>query len=174
MAQRDGYYGFERVVASLPAYPGISLTLQGDAGSALPGYTVGGRTYAVGEAGDRYQLVVQNQTPARFEAVLSVDGLDVIDGRPANYGKRGYIVAPYGSLTVDGFRQSEATVAAFRFGSVRGSYAARQGNDRNVGVVGLAIFHERGTPRWPWDPQEVARRRSADPFPGGRFATPPP
>jgi hypothetical protein len=62
-------------------------------------------------------------------------------------------------------------VAAFRFGSVRGSYAARKGNDRNVGVIGVAFFAERGA-ETPWTRREMDRRNSADPFPG-RFASPP-
>ena len=59
-----------------------------------------------------------------------------------------------------------------RFGSVGGSYAARKGKARNVGVIGIAFFHERGS-SWGWGPDEVRRRNSADPFPG-QFAEPPP
>jgi hypothetical protein len=82
-------------------------------------------------------------------------------------------VDPRGELEVDGFRQSMDTVAAFRFGSVRGSYAAQKtGDSRNVGVIGVAIFNERGTNPFPWTADEVQRRRDANPFPG-QFATPP-
>jgi len=172
MAQSDSYLSIERVSAST-ASSGVSFTLQSETGGPLPGYTAGGRTYVIGEAGNRYVIALTNHTPARFEAVISVDGLDVLDGRPASYTKRGYIVPPYGSMAIDGFRQSESAVATFRFGSVRGSYAARKGDDRNIGVIGLALFHERGTSRWPWNPAEVERRRSAEPFPN-RFASPPP
>jgi hypothetical protein len=62
-------------------------------------------------------------------------------------------------------------VAAFRFGSVRGSYAAGKGGERNVGVIGVALFSERGAER-PWTAREIERREAADPFPG-RFASPP-
>jgi hypothetical protein len=61
--------------------------------------------------------VVRNESDARVEVVLSVDGLDVIDGRSASYRKRGYIIPPRGRINVDGFRQSMSEVAAFRFGS---------------------------------------------------------
>jgi hypothetical protein len=123
----------------------------------------------VGEAGRRYNLRISNQTAGRFEVVASVDGLDVIDGKTATPGKRGYILNPNSTLTIDGFRTSDESVAAFRFAAVRDSYAARTGDDRNVGVIGFAFFAERGS-RWTTD--EVARRESADPFPG-RYATPP-
>jgi hypothetical protein len=117
--------------------------------------------------------VIRNRTQNRLELVVSVDGLDVIDGRPASFSKRGYLVDPQGELEIDGFRQSMDTVAAFRFGSVRGSYASQKtGDSRNVGVIGLAVFHERGTNPAPWSPDEVNRRQQANPFPG-QFATPP-
>jgi hypothetical protein len=109
----------------------------------------------------------------RVEVVASVDGLDVLDGKEASWGKRGYLVPAWGSVEIDGFRQSSDHVAAFRFGSVRDSYAARTGSDRNVGIVGIAIFTSRQAPSWPWTNREVERRRSADPFPGA-YASPPP
>lgn len=59
----------------------------------------------------------------RLEVVLSVDGLDVLDGGPASFRKRGYVVPSHGQISVDGFRQSTDAVAAFRFSSVRESYA---------------------------------------------------
>jgi hypothetical protein len=114
--------------------------------------------------------VVHNATAARFEVVASVDGLDVIDGRPADPNRRGYIVAPHGVLTIDGFRRSSDAVAAFRFGRVADSYAAQTTGDRNVGVVGMAIFAERGA---GWTPRELHRRDTADPFPQRGYAPPP-
>jgi hypothetical protein len=80
-------------------------------------------------------------------------------------------VHPFATVQIDGFRQNMDQVAAFRFGSVRGSYAAGKGSDRNVGVIGVAFFAERGA-RQPWTRPEIGRRESADAFPG-RFAAPP-
>jgi len=160
--------GLAPISASTP-YGGISVALTDELGNTLPGFAGAGRTYVVGEAGRRYNLRITNQTAGRFEVVASVDGLDVIDGKSASPGKRGYILAPNSTLTIDGFRTSDDTVAAFRFAAVRDSYAARTGDDRNVGVVGFAFFAERGS-RWTTD--ELARRESADPFPG-RYSSPP-
>jgi hypothetical protein len=61
-------------------------------------------------------------------------------------------------------------VAAFRFGAVGESYAAKTSGDRNVGVVGVAIFAEKGA---VWTPAELQRRDTADPFPARGYATPP-
>jgi hypothetical protein len=114
--------------------------------------------------------VVRNATDARFEIVASVDGLDVIDGRPADPVRRGYLIDPHGVLAIDGFRTSDDAVAAFRFGRVADSYAAQTGSDRNVGVIGLAIFAERGA---RWTRGELHRRDTADPFPERGYAAPP-
>ena len=151
----------------------VSVGLRDESRQFFTGLVSGGRNYAVGEAGHRYTIVVRNNTSFRLEVVLSVDGLDVLDGKPASFAKRGYIVDGRSELEVDGFRQSMDAVAAFRFGSVRSSYAGQKtGDTRNVGVIGIALFNEMGTVPVPWTPDEVQRRRDANPFPG-QFATPP-
>jgi hypothetical protein len=151
----------------------VSLGLRDEGGRFLSGFVAGGKSFVVGEAGRRYSIVVHNNTDSRIEIVLSVDGLDVLDGKAASFQKRGYLVDPRGEVEVDGFRQSMDTVAAFRFGSVRDSYASQKtGDARNVGVIGVALFNERGSNPFPWTGDEVQKRRDANPFPG-QFATPP-
>ncbi len=148
----------------------LSVSLVDDYGRLLPGFHASGRALIVGEDGARYRIVVRNGTTARFEVVTSVDGLDVIDGKPADPNRRGYIVDPHGELVIDGFRTSDSGVAAFRFGKVADSYAAQTSGDRNVGVIGIAIFSERGA---VWSPAELQRRDTADPFPARGYSTPP-
>jgi hypothetical protein len=154
-----------------PAAALVTIELRDQSGRMLPGLIVGDRWFVVGEEGRRYSIVVRNRTDLRLEVVLSVDGLDVIDGQPASFRKRGYIVEPHRKVLVEGFRQSTEAVAAFRFGPVHESYAAEKyHNTRNVGVVGIALFNEAGSN--PWTDEEVRRRLKANPFPR-RFATPP-
>ncbi len=148
----------------------LSVALVDESGRTLDGYTAGGRALVIGNDGGRYKIVVRNGTTARFEIVASVDGLDVIDGQPADPNRRGYIVDPHDVLVIDGFRTSDDAVAAFRFGAVADSYAAQTSGDRNVGIVGLAIFSERGA---VWSPAELGRRDTADPFPNRGYAMPP-
>jgi hypothetical protein len=115
--------------------------------SRLPTFYSGGRAYVLGTIGERYRIHIANPTSRRVEAVVSVDGLDAIDGRTASFDdKRGYVIAPYGEVTIDGFRTSVDQIATFRFSSVRDSYAGRKGQDRNVGVIGVAFFPERERP----------------------------
>lgn len=149
----------------------LSVRLLDAAGRPLPTYAFGSRRLVVGSDGDRYVIQIRNRTNNRFEAVTTVDGLDVIDGQPGSPEKRGYLLGPWATVEIDGFRQNLEQVAAFRFGSVRDSYAGRKGQDRNVGVIGVAFFAEQNAP-YPWLEREVERRRDADPFPG-RFASPP-
>lgn len=150
---------------------GVRISLRGESGEVLPGFMAGGDAYVIGRPGQRYAIVLENRTAARIEAVLTVDGLDVINGQPGSTAHRGYLVRPHGSIVVDGFRRSTSTVAAFRFGGVGGSYADERGAARNVGVIGVALFAERGADLDLYE-NEVELRRQADPFPGG-FAPPP-
>ena len=151
----------------------ITMGLRDENGHFLNGYVSGAKNYVVGEAGTRYTILLRNRSPFRFEVVLSVDGLDVLDGKDASLAKRGYVLDPRGELEVDGFRQSMDQVAAFRFGTVSSSYAnQKHGETRNVGVIGVAVFHERGTDPSSWNSNEVDTRHNANPFPG-TFATPP-
>lgn len=167
--------GFRRTSGGMTPVAGGALLvgLRDESGAFLNGFVAGEKNFVVGEAGRRYTIVIRNRTPNRVECVVSVDGLDVVDGRSAAFNKRGYLVQPHGELEIDGFRRSAQEVAAFRFGSVRGSYAGQKtGDTRNVGVIGFAFFHERGTNPFPFVQDEAHRRQDANPFPG-QFATPP-
>lgn len=123
------------------------------------------RRFVVGSRDDRYSIVLKNRCKSRLEVVLSVDGLDVIDGKSASFSKRGYVIAPDETLEVKGWRTSPDTVARFKFSTVAGSYAnLAHGDHRNVGVIGLAVFAEKGVDPWTWMPREVNDRLDADPF----------
>lgn len=155
----------------VPAFGGaITVSIRDAWGEPLDAMRVGDRTYVSGTEGERYAIVISNHTPRRFEAVATVDGLDVISGKVGSFGNRGYVLMPHASLEIDGFRQSEDAVAAFRFSKVRDSYAAQRGEARNVGVIGVAFFAERGD---DWTAGELRTRDTASPFPNERFAPPP-
>jgi hypothetical protein len=152
----------------------ISVAIDDGSGEPLEALHVGDRTIVIGQAGERYSIVLTNHTSHRFEAVATVDGLDVINGKTGSMQNRGYVLMPFATLTIDGFRQSQDSVAAFRFSKVSDSYAAQVGKGRNVGVIGVAFFTERGD-SVDWTRDELERRDTANPFPGGdsRFARPP-
>jgi hypothetical protein len=126
---------------------GYEVTVLVD-GAPAPTYAHDGETYVLGQLGARYTLRVSNHSSRRIEAVVSVDGRDAVDGKPADVrSKRGYLVPAWGSIDIDGWRISHAEAAAFRFSSVPDSYAARTGSAREVGVIGVAVFPERAFER---------------------------
>jgi hypothetical protein len=133
----------------------------------LPSYQTYGpsRRFVVGSRDSCYSIVLKNRCKSRLEVVLSVDGLDVIDGNTAGFSKRGYVIGSGETLEVKGWRTSPETVSRFKFSTVAGSYAnLAHGEHRNVGVVGLAVFTEQGVDPWTWMPREVDQRLEADPF----------
>ena len=126
-------------------------------------YMAGGKRFVVGKKGRSYSLEVRSLTNARLEVVLSVDGLDVMDGKSASFKKRGYIIGPYERVEVEGFRSGYDKVAAFEFSTVASSYTnLKHGKSRDVGVLGLAVFTEKG--RAPVKSNEYAQRAEARPF----------
>jgi hypothetical protein len=147
--------------------PAPRLEIVDEGNRRLSTFSQSGCTYVLGALGQRYQLHIVNPTPTRIEAVVSVDGLDAVDGKPASTDKRGYVVPAYGDVTIDGWRTSFDTVAAFRFSSVGESYAARTDHDRNVGVIGAAFFRERPRPHVVYAPPPPMVPESA---PDGRRA----
>jgi hypothetical protein len=137
-------------------------------GTSAPRFMHQGESYVMGQVGRRYTLRVWNRSPRRVEAVISVDGRDVIDGKPGDFRhKRGYLVPARGFVDVDGWRLSEHQAAAFRFTSVADSYAARMGSPRNVGVIGVAVFPERAAPAHIIAPRPARPYRSSADEGGG-------
>ena len=133
-----------------------SVSVEDEQGARLSSYQHRGETYVLGELGKRYQIRVRNHSGRRVEAVITVDGRDVVTGKPGDYrSARGYIIPAYGSVVVDGFRKSLGNVAAFRFTNLENSYTSRRGTPEHVGVIGLAFFPERR--RVP--PPSIARGR---------------
>ena len=181
-------YADQRVAAPRPPGPRTALAIAPEKvrapydvqviredGDVLPTYAFHGRYYVQGNTDDRYIIRVTNPTPNRVEAVVTVDGLDVVDGDPGDLRKRGYIVPAYGDVRIEGFRTSLDDVATFRFSSVDGSYAGQKGKARNVGVIAVAIFEEQheaqqqivaqNAPPPPPYPHPYDRRDDVDTYP---------
>ena len=134
----------------VPAPPPYRVSLEGLDGAVLPTFQQQGSTYVLGEPGERYNIRVNNPTSERIEVVVTVDGRDAISGEPGDYvAQRGYLIEPWGSLLVEGFRRSLDEVAAFRFTGRAGSYSALRGTPQHVGVIGVAVFPERVRPPVP-------------------------
>lgn len=132
-----------------------------------------GRLYVAGEPGHQYEIRLRNRSGERLLAVTSVDGVNVISGETAQSGQSGYVLAPWDSVDIDGWRKSMDEVATFYFTRLSNSYAARTGRPENVGVIGVAVFRERQRccRHHPFEPTEPLARdeaaTSAAPSPQG-------
>ena len=124
-----------------------------------------GARYVVGEQGQRYEISLTNRSDRWVEAVVTVDGRNIVDGDRASSRSRGYLIAPYDSVSIEGWRTSAAEVAAFRFTSVGDSYAGRVGDARLAGTVRVEVYPERRAVAWvpprrdDWDEDAPSLRR---------------
>jgi hypothetical protein len=121
-------------------------------GRVLPVYRKDGRAWIVGTPRHEYALRLRNLTGARVLAVTSVDGVNVVSGDDAAPSQSGYVLDPYGTQEIAGWRKSLERTAAFYFTDLGDSYAARTGRPDNVGVIGVAVFRERA-PLLPTKPR---------------------
>lgn len=117
--------------------------LAGGQNQALTVYRHGGRAYVAGASGEPYRLLLTNRSSERIMAVVSVDGINVLDGKTAAYNQMGYVLEPYQTATIDGWRKSYDHVARFEFANLPNSYAGQTGRPGQVGVIGVAVFQER-------------------------------
>ncbi|QNK03003.1 hypothetical protein [Dyella telluris] len=109
----------------------------------LPVYRHDGRYYVAGQPGHRYQIQLRSQEGIRMLGVLSVDGVNALSGDTADWSQAGYVLQPYASADILGWRKSLSEVADFVFADASRSYAARTGRPDNVGVIGIAVFLPR-------------------------------
>lgn len=105
-----------------------------------------GRYYFEARAGARYDIVLTNRTGQRLGADVDVDGLNVVSGerdRPGAAGRM-YILDPWESTTIRGWRTSLENVRRFTFVDEKRSYAARSGKaNEKMGWVEIAVYRER-------------------------------
>ncbi len=136
----------ERVILPPRPIPRMHVTLDVLVdGSTVRLIPYQGRLYLpVPRMGAEYQVRVTNHGGRRIAAIVSVDGLSVIHGKPASEAQAGYVVDPHSSIVIKGWRRDRDTVAAFTFTDRDQSYAARMGYPENVGVIGLVAIEEEG------------------------------
>ena len=121
-----------------------------------------GRFYLEAREGARYGVRIANRTHERLGVVLTVDGLNAISGG-RDRGRRGrmYVLDPWDSASVKGWRTSLEDVRRFTFVDERSSYAARSGKaNSKMGWIEVAVYRERPRP-WVHQPGPVYR---TDPY----------
>ena len=120
-----------------------------DTGQVLPEYRqhrqYGQRSqdWVAGVPGHRYSVRLTNTTGERVLVVLSVDGVNAVSGQTASASQTGYVLDPWETADIAGWRKSLNDIAQFLFTDLPDSYAARTGRPDDVGVIGIAVFKER-------------------------------
>lgn len=112
-------------------------------GRPIKTYFHEGKTYVEGRKGSEYTLHVNNNSYSRKKFVVSVDGLNVISG-DTNW-ERGYVLDPWQSVDIPGWRKDSDTVNPFFFSGIKGSYNQQNdsGEKKNIGVIGCMVFSEK-------------------------------
>lgn len=144
-------------IASLELYDRVS-------GATLPVYSRHSERFVVGNPGSEYRMRLRNLSGARILVVASVDGVNIISGETATPEQSGYVLGPWESVDVDGWRKNFNQTAAFFFTDLANSYAARTGRPNDVGVIGVAVFQERqrvaAAPQ-PWFADKLAKQQGS-------------
>ena len=153
----------------------VSVQVDGRQASLYPAPDGSGRYYLEARAGSRYAVALANRTGERVGVVLTVDGLNAISGEQDNGRGRMYVLDPWQSTSVQGWRSSLQEVRQFTFVDERRSYAARTGKaNEKMGWIEVAVYRERrafvqatpypySEPRRPYPADDQARERAQAP-----------
>jgi hypothetical protein len=148
----------------------VSVEVDGRSAPLYPAPDGSGRFYVEAREGARYAVQIANRTHERLGVVLTVDGLNAISGdrdrsAPCCGGPTGrmYVLHPWDSASIQGWRTSLDAVRRFTFVDERASYAARSGKaNSKMGWIEVAVYRERPRP-YVYRPDPVYR---TDPYEG--------
>ena len=127
-----------------------------------------GKFFLEAREGTEYSVRIQNNNWHRVMVVCAVDGLNVLNGKPASSKDAGYVVPAYGAYEIKGYRNSSDTVGAFKFVARKKSYAQQKGMGGNVGIIAVAVYREKQknwNAMWYSPPVEWQTLNIASPIP---------
>lgn len=134
---------FASACTAVHAAPLVDLAVvDRDSGQWLPDVRHRGERWITGTPGHRYGVRLTNTSGERVLVVLSVDGVNAVSGETAHPSQAGYVLEPWQSSEIAGWRKSYQDIAQFVFTDLPDSYAARTGRPDDVGVIGIAVFTE--------------------------------
>lgn len=126
-------------------------------GNRCKQYLFQNKVFIEAKEGSEYVIEIKNNSWEKILAVVSVDGLNVVDGKTAEENGPGYVMDRYTAQKLYGFQYSQDKVATFKFGAfgakdVDGNplgYAAskKDGSEKNAGVIGVKIWDEVPKPQ---------------------------
>jgi hypothetical protein len=106
-----------------------------------------GAPYLQVTEGAEYSIVINNPLPVRVAVAVTVDGLNVINGKRSSPDKaEKWMIDANSSLTLRGWQTGQSSLRRFYFTDQSGSYADWKGKRdnkdyvKNLGVIGVAYF----------------------------------
>jgi len=106
------------------------------------------KNYIEAPADGDYEIRLTNNSPRTRMAVVAVDGINVVNNTDAGFDGPGYVLAPWQTTSIRGWRRSGSEVAKFSFVANKGSYAAGTGRGtKNTSSIGVAVFDEKPKPK---------------------------
>ena len=150
----------------------VSVQVDGRQASLYPAPDGSGRYYLEARTGSRYAVALANRTGERVGVVLTVDGLNAISGEQDKGRGRMYVLDPWQSTSVQGWRSSLQEVRQFTFVDERrlvrhplGKGQREDGLDRGRGLpraprsrAGDTVPLLRAAARKPYPADEQAKR----------------
>ncbi len=121
------------------------------------------RRYVQAFAGRNYSIVLRNNTGARVGVLISVDGLNVVNGERSalRSNEPMYVLGPWETATIGGWRTSLDDIQKFVFVDEARSYASRTGQaNGDMGWIRVLAFREQ---RVAWQPPAIDWLRSSKP-----------
>lgn len=117
--------------------------------------------YIEGRKGSEYTLRFHNTTSKRVLVIPSIDGLSVMDGKPAGPSSRGYVVSGYGSIDIPGWWIDALNARKFEFrpsgASDNKTYVEALKDvgfavdTSNQGYIGFMVFEEQVIYHTTWN-----------------------
>lgn len=128
-----------------------TLEIHGDNRGLLPYHYYGdpfqtrGRKVIEASWGERFSLVIRNNSHERIGLVISIDGRNIVSGKKS-YNRPDesmYVLMPMESADFSGWRSSEHRVQRFYFTDGSDAYASRLGDSSQLGWIKVAVFREK-------------------------------
>lgn len=123
-----------------------------------------GNTIIEGRPGSEFSIKLKNNSYERKLAIVSIDGLSILDGKPAGSNSSGYVLNGYEEITIPGWMIDSKTAAKFQFRNTGNkkhkskTYVEQLENlgydvdVENQGIIGLMVYDEKkyyyGSDQW--------------------------
>jgi hypothetical protein len=118
-------------------------------GSPITEYFHDNNYFVEGRESTEFSIQIKNSSFEDIEAIISLDGLSILDGKQAGNKSSGFVVKAYNSAKLDGWAISNQQAKAFFFTAGSNSYAAKTKKASNIGVIGAMIFRKK-QPKMVW------------------------